>query len=106
MSSGVYDAFFSVGDDEDINTTIYIDKENFIWIRGNESVRCVKTSINIQEIVELRYSEFGRDSGRFFVICSNYTGLDFCEGEIGYFTNGYYGNFADSVEWFTNNPVL
>ena len=99
------DFYFSVGDDENINTTIYIDKENFIWITGNQSVKRVKTSINVQDITELRYSEFGSDGGRFFVICDNYTGLDFLEGEIGYFTNGYYGKFNNAVDWFTSNPV-
>lgn len=105
MNGGSYDAFLSVGDNENINTTIYIDQENIIWITGNESVKRVKTSINIQDIIELRYSEFGSDGGRFFVICNNYTGLDFCEGEIGYFTDGYYGEFKNAVDWFTNNPV-
>ena len=106
MSDGAYNVFFSVGDNENINTTIYIDKENFIWITGNESVRRVKTSINVQDVIELRYSQFGSDGGRFFIICSDYSGLDFCEGEIGYFTNGYFGVFNDAVDWFTNNPIL
>ena len=105
MSGGAYNAYFSVGDDENINTTIYIDKENFIWITADESVKRVKTSINVQDIIELRYSQFGSDGGRFFVICSNYEGLDFCEGQIGYFTNGYYGDFHKAVDWFTNNPI-
>ena len=106
MSDGVYnDTYLSVGDDENINTTIYIDKENFIWITGNESVKRIKTSINVQDIIELRYSQFGSDCGRFFVICSNYAGLDFCDGEIGYFTNGYYGKFNNAIDWFTRNPI-
>ena len=32
MSDGAYNVFFSVGDNENINTTIYIDKENFIFV--------------------------------------------------------------------------
>ena len=105
MDCGAYNVFLSVGDDENINPTIYIDKENFIWIVGNESLKRIKTSINVQDIIELRYTEFGSDSPRFFVICRDYSGLDFCEGEIGYFTNGYYGEFHNAVDWFTNNPI-
>lgn len=105
MSGGNWNAFLSIGDDESINTTIYIDQEDFIWIIADESVKRVKTSINVQDIIELRYSELGRNGGRFFVICSNYAGLDFCEGEIGYFTNGYYGEFNNAVDCFTNNPI-
>lgn len=40
------------------------------------------------------------------MICNNYTGLDFCEGEIGYFTDGYYGEFKNAVDWFTNNQLV
>lgn len=106
MSDGsYYNAYLSVGDDKSINTAVYIDEEGFIWITANESVKRIKTSINVQDVVELRYSQFGNGGGRFFVICSNYAGLDFCEGEIGYFENGYYGKFNDAFEWFTNDPV-
>ena len=105
MSCGNWDAFLSVGDEENRNTTIYVDKEGFVWITADESVKRVKTSINVQDVIELRYSQYGSDDGRFFVICSNYEGLDFCEGEIGYFANGYYGDFHDAVDWFTANPI-
>ena len=105
MNCGCYNVYFSVGDAENVNTTIYIDRENYIWITDDESVKRIKTSINIDNVVEIRYSQFGSDGGRFFVICQDNTGLDFCEGEIGFFTNGYYGDFNKAVDWFTNNPM-
>lgn len=105
MANGCYNAFFSVGDADNVNTTIYIDKDNYIWITENESVKRIKTSINIDNIIGIRYSQFGSDGGRFFVICQDDTGLDFCEGEIGFFTNGYYGSFKKATDWFTENPV-
>ena len=105
MSDGCYDVFFSVGDVKNVNTTIYIDKDNCIWITDDESVKRIKTSINVDNIIEIRYSEFGSDEGRFFVICQDDTGLDFCEGKIGFFTNGYYGSFKKATDWFTENPV-
>lgn len=80
MTSGCYNAFFSVGDTENINTTIYIDGDNFIWITEDESVKRIKTSIIVDNIIEIRYSQFGSEGGRFFVICQDDTGLDFCEG--------------------------
>ncbi len=105
MSDGSYNAYISVGDKRDLNTTIYIDEENQIWIAANESINRVKTSVNVGNIVELRYSQFGSDGGRFFVICNDNSGLDFCEGEIGFFVNGYYGSFKKATDWFTENPV-
>ena len=100
-----YNSYFSVGDEENENTSIYIDKDNYIWIRNIESVVRVKTSIKVDDIMEIRYSEFGCEGGRFFVICQDYSGLDFCEGEIGYFKDGYYGAFENAVDWFKNHPV-
>lgn len=97
--------FFSVGDADNVNDTIYIDKDNYIWITDNESVKRIKTSINVDNIIEIRYSQFGSDGGRFFVICQDDTGLDFCEGEIGFFVKGYYGSFKKATDWFTENPV-
>lgn len=79
--------------------------DNFIRITENESVKRIKTSINIDNIIEIRYSQFGSDGGRFFVICQDDTGLDFCEGQIGFFTKGYYGSFKKATDWFTENPV-
>ena len=76
MTSGCYNAFFSVGDADNVNTTIYIDKDNYIWITDNESVKRIKTSINVDNIIEIRYSQFGSDGGRFFVVCQDDTGLD------------------------------
>ena len=105
MDCGAYNAYFSIGDMENINTTIYIDRDNYIWLTEEESVKRIKTSINVDNITEIRYSQFGSDGGRFFVICKDDTGLDFCEGEIGFFTNGYYGNFKKATEWFKENPV-
>lgn len=105
MSGGSFNAYFRVGDTENINTTIYIDSDNFIRITENESVKRIKTSINIDNIIEIRYSQFGSDGGRFFVICQDDTGLDFCEGQIGFFTKGYYGSFKKATDWFTENPV-
>ena len=105
MDCGCYNVYFSVGDAENVNTTIYIDRENYIWITDDESVKHIKTSINIDNIVEIRYSQFGSDGGRFFVICQDNTGLDFCEGEIGFFTNGDYGDFKTAIAWFTDNPM-
>ena len=105
MTSGCYNAYFSVGDTDNINTTIYIDRENYIWITDNDSVNRIRTSINVENVVEIRYSQFGSDGGRFFVICRDNTGLDFCEGEIGFFTNGYYGSFMKATDWFADNPV-
>lgn len=91
-SDGCYDAYLSVGGAENVNTTIFIDRQNYIWITDDESVKRIKTSINVDNIVEIRYSQFGRDGGRFFVICQDNTGLDFCDGEIGFFRNGGYEN--------------
>ena len=105
MANGCFMAYFSVGDTANVNTTIYVDKDNFIWITDRESVKRIKTSINVDNITEIRYSQFGSDGGRFFVICQDGTGLDFCEGQIGFFTNGYYGNFKKAIDWFTENPV-
>ena len=97
--------FFSVGDKADENTTIYVDEDNYIWLTGNESVKRVKTSINVNNVVELRYSEFGSNEGSFFVICNDDSGLDFCEGEIVFFKDGYYGRFKNVFEWFAENSV-
>ena len=80
-------------------------QDNYIWLTEEESVKRIKTSINVDNITEIRYSQFGSDGGRFFVICKDDTGLDFCEGEIGFFTNEYYGNFKKATEWFKENPV-
>ncbi len=106
MNSGCYNgAFLSVGDEKNVNTSIYIDDEDRIWVADDESVKRVKTSIHVDDIVEIRYSAFGSDGGRFFVICRDYSGLDFCEGEIGFFTDGYYGSFKKATDWFTNDPA-
>ena len=106
MSCGSFNKYFSAGDEKDINTTIYVDEENNIWLTGDESIIRVKTSINIKNVIEFRYGQFGRDGGRFFIICDDNSGLDFCEGEIGFFVNGYYGEFKDALEYFTENPVV
>lgn len=105
MTNGYYNVYLSVGDSENVNTTIFIDRDNYIWITDKESVKRIKTSVNVDNIIEIRYSQFGSDGGRFFVICQDYTGLDFCEGEIGFFTNGYYGSFKKAADWFAENPV-
>lgn len=54
MANGCYNAFFSVGDADNVNTTIYIDKDNYIWITENESVKRIKTSINVDNIIGIR----------------------------------------------------
>lgn len=69
MTSGCYNMFFSVGDADNVNTTIYIDKDNYIWITDNEYVKRIKTSINVDNIIEIRYLQFVSDGGKFFVIC-------------------------------------
>ena len=47
MSS--WEPYLSVGNKENVNTTIYIDRDNFIWIRNDESVKRIKTSINVSK---------------------------------------------------------
>lgn len=106
LSEGAFNSYFSVSDQENINSTVFIDKNNDIWLTREESLIRVKTSINIDDVVEFRYSQFGSDVARFFVICNNNSGLDFCEGEVGFFENGYFGNFKDAIQWFIDNPVI
>ena len=105
MSEGDFGAYFSVGDKKNINTTIFIDDNNHIYLTPDESLNRIKTSICISNVREFRFSQFGEDGGRFFILCDDNSGLDFCEGEIGFFENGYYGNFKDAFQWFTKNIV-
>lgn len=102
MSEGVYNnSFFSVDDKKNINTTIYVDEDNYIWLTSNHSVKRVKTSINVDNIVEFRYGQFGSDEGEFFVICNDDAGLHFLEGKIYYILpNGYYGTYQEAIEYF------
>ena len=101
MSS--WEPYLSVGNKENVNTTIYIDRDNFIWIRNDESVKRIKTSINVDNIIELRYTDSSEDY--FVVICQDDTGLYFRDGEINFFTNGYYGSYKKAIDWFAENPV-
>ena len=101
MSDGCYgNSFMSVGEDKDINTSIYVDSDGQIWLSGQESVKRIKTCINVSSVKEFRYSQFDEEGGRFFVICDDYTGLDFCEGEVGFFQNGDFSIFKDAIDWF------
>lgn len=97
------------GDDAKNNTSIYVDNENNVWLTGRESIIRIKTSINVDNVIEFRYDQFGPNGGgcgvRFFIICKDYSGLDFCEGSINFFENGYVGDFRDALEWFEKNPV-
>lgn len=105
MSDGNYNSYFSAGDERNLNTTIYVDEKNNVWLTDDESIVRVKTTINTDNVVEFRYSQFGADGGRFFVICNDNSGLDFCEGEIGFFKDGYYGDFKNAIQWFRDHPV-
>ena len=105
MSEGTFNAFFCVSDQRNINSTIFIDDDNYIHLTPEGSINRVKTTININNVIEFRYSQFGEDGGRFFVICNDNSGLDFCEGDIGFFENGCYENFRDAFQYFEKNIV-
>lgn len=102
MSEGVYNnSYFSVDDKKNKNTTIYVDEDNYVWLVSKDSVKRVKTSINIDNVEEFRYGQFGSNEGEFFVICNDNAGLHFLEGKIYYiFPNGYYGAYQDAIEYF------
>lgn len=102
MSDGSWSVFYTVGDDPDVNTTVFIDKEGFIFLTKENSVIRVKTSINVADIVDFRFDQFGQEeTERFFIICKDFTGLDFCRDTIGFFKNGEVGRFRDAFLWFS-----
>ena len=105
MSTGAFGSYISVGDDAEINTDIYIDKDNNVWLTGRDSIIRIKTSINVDNVTELRYDSAGDDVNRFFIICKDYSGLDFSYGKIRFFENGYIGDPRNALEWFEKNPV-
>ena len=103
MDSGMGNAFFEVGDEENVNTTIYIDPQNYIWITEGDSVIRIKTSINISDVTKFRYLTKSKED--FCFICKDNSGLEFVEGCIYYFTNGSLNDSKSATEYFTNNPV-
>lgn len=104
-SDGLFNHYWTVGDREDVNSTFYVDGENFLWLTGDDSVKRIKTPINMEHVVEFRWDAIGDDNSRFFIICDDYSGLDIVDSGIYYFENGNYGDGKDAIEWFTEHPV-
>lgn len=106
--------WITVGDDPEVNTTIFIDSDGWVYISRDCSVKRIKTSINVANVTDLRYADGIKESRRICVICNDYSGLDICyyyrnddlfnDGMMSFFQNGYIGHYEDAVEWFETNP--
>jgi len=76
----------TIGSDSSINTEVFIDEEGFIWLRINRSWKRVKTSVNVNNVVEFRYSDtnqYGYEK-EFFIICTDDTGFSVIDGAFYY----------------------
>ena len=103
MDGGYFNnVFMTVGDKREENTTVYIDEENYIWLTENESLIRIMTPVNVDHVVDFRFGAFGPLEERFFVICDDYSGLEFCEGDIYYFRNGDYGKSVKATALFAS----
>lgn len=99
--------YLTAGDERDANTNIYVDEYGDIWVADYKSVIRVKTSINVQDVVDFRFNEEGADSIEpcFFAICKDYSGLMFWDKRIRYFEDGDYDHWRFAVDWFMEHPV-
>lgn len=102
-----HNVYLTVGDERNANTNIFVDENGDIWVADYQSVKRVKTSINVEDVVEFRFDEYGSDSIEpcFFIICKDYSGLMFCDKRIRYFEDGDYDHWKYAVDWFMEHPV-
>ncbi len=99
----------SIGTDFSKNYRVLIDKEGFIWIRAFKSWKRVKTSVNINNVVEFRRG-VEKDEG-FYIICSDDTGLEVkinaFDGDldIWYCIDGKRNDIGTAFAYFNKFPV-
>ena len=107
LSEGAFECYYTCGDEKNIDTTFYIDEVGDLYIRAEDSIIRIKTSINVKNVEEFRYSEWGSDECYFYIICDDYSGLYFSQNDVFYFENGSlkYGEYKKAIEWFTEHPV-
>ncbi len=94
----------TVGKDKTINTRIVIDDKGVIWIREGYTWNRVKTSVNVENVIEFRASDDRFVC--FFVICEDNTGFAFeSDGEIYYYVDGEPSGWGSAFEHFSKFPV-
>lgn len=101
----------TIGSDFSIDKRIVIDEAGFVWLREQQSWKRIKTSVNVNNVIEFRRAE--QECWGFYIICSDDTGFNICsEGpvadpymEIYYYLDGKPSGWGTAIEHFKRFPV-
>ena len=88
------------------NTRIVIDEDGYFILREAESWKRVRTSVNVADVTELRFTDSEYEPAGFFIICADDTGLmiDADEDEIYYYEDGAPSGWGSATEHFRRYP--